>query len=75
MTTMRDKWTDEDLDDFAAETARRFEVLERRFDRLERRFDETNARFGALHSSIIQVGGGLLATFAIGFIGLVVMRV
>jgi hypothetical protein len=73
---MRDKWTNERLDDFAANVAWRFDSIDRRFDRLERRFDEMsaqmNARFDALQHSILQVGGGLFATFVVGFVGLVV---
>jgi len=48
MKTM--SWTDERLDDFAAETARRFDSLEvrvnERFDTVDHRFDEVDRRFG-----------------------------
>lgn len=54
MEAMRQSWTDDRLDDFRAETARRFETVDQRFDRLERRVDdgfgelrrEMNDRFG-----------------------------
>jgi hypothetical protein len=40
MEAVRESWTDERLDDFTAETARRFDSVERRIDTLERRMDE-----------------------------------
>jgi hypothetical protein len=47
--TMRDSWTDERLDDFAAHTDRRFDLLERRmgegFDRIDSRFERIDSRF------------------------------
>lgn len=53
---MRESWTDERLDDFRAETARRFDEVERRFDRLDARIDDqfgrVDDRFGHLEGRI-----------------------
>jgi hypothetical protein len=42
---MRQSWTDDRLDDFRAETQRRFEEVDRRFDEVDRRFDKVDRRF------------------------------
>jgi len=53
---MRESWTDERLDDFRAETARRFDTLERRmdggFDRVEERFEKVDAKFERLEAKV-----------------------
>lgn len=71
METMRESWTDERLDDFRAETARRFESVDKRFDRLERRMDEgfkeTRAEFKSLQRTMNQFGGAMI----IGLLGLI----
>ena len=65
MKTM--SWTDERLDDFAAETARRFDSLEvrvnerfdtvdHRFDEVDRRFGEVDRRFGEVNSRLDRLG-------------------
>jgi archaellum component FlaC len=49
MDAVRESWTDERLDDFRAETARRLDTLDRRmddgFDRVDAKFDEVDKRF------------------------------
>lgn len=67
METMRESWTDARLDDFREETARRFDSLERRFDRVDARFD-------ALQHTLLQVGGGLIATLVAGFFGVIITQ-
>jgi hypothetical protein len=69
MQTMRQSWTDERLDDFRAETARRFDVVDLRFDavdqrlgRIESSIEALNGRFYALNRTLMQTGGGILAT-------------
>lgn len=85
METMRESWTDARLDDFRAETARRFDSLERRmengfdrvdarFDRVDARFDRVEARFDALQRTLLQIGGGVIATLIAGFFGVIVTR-
>jgi hypothetical protein len=57
-------WTDERLDDLA-----------RRVDDGFRRVDDdrraSNARIDALQRAMIQVAGGMMATFVAGFLGLI----
>lgn len=48
---MRESWTDERLDDFAAHTDQRFDSLERR---METGFSEMNARFDGLQRTMTQ---------------------
>lgn len=78
MEAVRESWTDERLDDFTAETARRFDSVERRIDTLERRMDagfreirsqmtemrlEMNARFEANQRMTVQLFGIALGAF------------
>jgi hypothetical protein len=68
METMRESWTDERLDDFAAHTDRRFDSLERR---MEAGFSEINARFDALQRVLIQGVVVLSGAFIAGFAALI----
>lgn len=65
MEAMRESWTDERLDDFRTETARRFVSVDQRFDRLERRMDEgfnaLNTRLDALQRTMLQFAGVMIA--------------
>jgi chromosome segregation ATPase len=92
METM--SWTDERLDNFAAETARRFDTFEARVDerfaRVDERFDDVNRRLDGIdrrlerfedrlddlgrtiQRTMLQLGGGMIATFALGLIGVIV---
>jgi hypothetical protein len=78
METMRESWTDARLDDFRAETARRFDSLERRmeggFDRVDGRIDdltrEMNSRFDGLQRTLILFCGGIIAAL----LGLIVTQ-
>jgi hypothetical protein len=71
METVRESWTDEWLDDFAAHTDQRFDSLERR---MEAGFSEMNARFDSLQRVLIQgvivLAGAFIAGFA-AVIGLI----
>jgi hypothetical protein len=64
MERARATWTDERLDDLA-----------RRMDEGFRRVDEDlrtlSARIDALQRTMIQVAGGMIATFLAGFLGLI----
>ncbi len=82
---MRESWTDARLDDFAANTRRRFDQVDRRFDVLERRMEEGFTRVDAdirelrsetasFHRMILQLGGGMIVTFAVGFAGLIIAQ-
>jgi hypothetical protein len=65
---MRESWTDARLDDFAANTDRRFDSLERR---MEDGFKAMNSRFDDLNRTLLQIGGGIIATLIAGFFGLI----
>ena len=54
MESMRSTWTDSRLDDFAAETSRRF-------DRVDTELGEIRGEIGALHRTIIQFAAVLVA--------------
>jgi hypothetical protein len=71
MHLMRESWTDARLDDFAANTDRRFDSLERR---IEDGFKAMNSRFDDLNRTLLQVGGGIIATLIAGFFGLIATR-
>ncbi len=71
METMRESWTDARLDDFRDEAARRFDSLERR---MENGFDRIDARFDALQRTLLQIGGGVIATLIAGFFGVIITR-
>jgi hypothetical protein len=60
MESMRATWTDSRLDDFTAQTERRFDNLEWRMDD---GFSELRGEIGSLQRTIIQVGGGMIAAF------------
>lgn len=68
METMRESWTDERLDDFRGETARRLDALERTmkggFERVDREmkagFERTDGRIDALQRTLMQLGGGVI---------------
>jgi hypothetical protein len=66
MSAVRESWTDARLDDFRAETARRFDTLERRMDdgfsRIDARFDALQRTLIVSCSSIAAALLGLIAT-------------
>ncbi|HXV05102.1 MAG TPA: hypothetical protein VFP23_04290 [Solirubrobacterales bacterium] len=83
---MRDSWTDERLDDFAAHTDKRFDEVGRRFDTLERRVDdrfdrvdtdikelrsEMNARFDSIQRAMFHGVVALSAAYIAGFAALI----
>ncbi|HMJ71949.1 MAG TPA: hypothetical protein VK471_01145 [Solirubrobacterales bacterium] len=70
METMRESWTDERLDDFAAHTDQRFDSLERR---METGFSEMNARFDGLQRTMTQGVIALAGSFIAGFAALIVL--
>jgi hypothetical protein len=72
MEAMREKWTDERLDDMNARMAEGFQRVDA--DLRELRSD-MNGRFEATHRLIIQVGGGLFGTMLIGFLSLIVTMI
>lgn len=71
MPLMRESWTDARLDDFAAHTDQRFDSLERR---MEDGFKALNSRFDALNRTLLQIGGGIIATLIAGFFGVIITQ-
>jgi predicted transcriptional regulator len=78
MEAMRATWTDERMDDLNGrvdELARRmdqqFDRVDRQFERVDERLDRMADRIDSLQRSMLQLGGGMIATFAIGFAGLI----
>lgn len=67
---MRESWTDARLDDFREEVSQRFDRVEAemRMQRLELSSlrQEMSAGFESLQRLILQVGGGIIATLAVG---------
>ena len=82
MEAMREKWTDERLDDMNTRMAEGFNRLDA--DMRDLRGDmrsefaavraEMSSRFEATQRLILQVGGGTIATMAIGFVSLLVAQ-
>jgi hypothetical protein len=76
MEAVREKWTDERLDDLNARMGEGFDRIDKDMREIRselvamnQRFD---GRFAATHRLIIQVGAGLFGTMVIGFLSLVV---
>ncbi len=78
MEAMRDKWSDERMDDLNRR-------VENGFNRVDADLREIRAEIGglrselhteiaSLHRLVLQVAGGMFATFAIGFAGLIATR-
>ena len=67
MEAMREKWTDERLDDMNARMAEGFQ-------RVDADLREIRSDMKALQRLIVQVGGGLFGTMLIGFLSLLVTQ-
>jgi hypothetical protein len=67
MEAMREKWTDERLDDMS-------ERMSQGFQRVDADLRELRADMKAMQRLIIQVGGGLFGTMLIGFLSLLVTQ-
>ncbi|HEX5526668.1 MAG TPA: hypothetical protein VFX44_05660 [Solirubrobacterales bacterium] len=78
MESMREKWTDERLDDLNARVSEGFSRLDEDIREVRSEIagvrGEMNTRFEATHRLIIQVGGGLFGTMVIGFLSLVLTQ-
>lgn len=78
MQTMRQSWTDERLDDFRAETAQRFGAVDKRFDAVENKmqagFERLDAKMDALQRTLMQTGGGIIATLIAGIVTAVITQ-
>jgi hypothetical protein len=67
------------------EVDRRFDEVDRRFDAVERRMEDGFARvdadirelrteMAAFNRAFLQLGGGMIVTFAVGFAGLILVQ-
>jgi hypothetical protein len=106
MEAMRESWTDRRLDEFAADTNRRFDEVDKRFDEIDRRFDKVDQRLdeadrrfetmercmregfarvdedlrelrsqtAAFQRTALQLGVGTMATFVVGFTGVILTQ-
>ncbi len=63
MYEMRDRWTDERMDDFAKH-------LDQRFDSVDHELHRVNDRLDALHRGLFQVGGGII----VALVGIIVTQ-
>lgn len=64
---MREKWTDERLDDLNARVSEGFQ-------RVDADLREIRSDMKAMQRLIVQVGGGLFGTMLIGFLSLLVTQ-
>jgi tetrahydromethanopterin S-methyltransferase subunit G len=72
MYDVRESWTDERMDDFAARVDQRFDSVDKRLDRIEDRIEHGFARFDTRLDSIqramvygmVTLTGGMLAGFS-----------
>jgi hypothetical protein len=71
MEAMREKWTDERLDDLNHYVRDGFDRIDKDLRALRA---ETNARFDSLQRTLLQLGGGMLITFVVGFASLLVTQ-
>lgn len=72
MEAVREKWTDERLDDLNARMSEGFDRLGKDIRDVR---GEMNNRFEATQRLIVQVGAGMFGTMVIGFVGLIVTMV
>jgi hypothetical protein len=75
MEAVRDKWTDERLDDMNQRMGEGFDRLDKDIREVRSELVGMNERFEATHRLIIQVGGGLFGTMLIGFASLIVTMI
>ena len=82
MEAMRATWTDERMDDLARHmdkgferVDRRFEQIDRRLERIDERLDREFALVDQKFDRMLQLGGGMIATFVVGFAGLILAQV
>lgn len=78
MEAMRDKWTDERLDDMNARMADGFnridaDLRELRGD-MRSEFAAVRTEMGAYHRTMLQLSVGTIGTVALGFLGLIVTQ-
>ncbi|HWW66751.1 MAG TPA: hypothetical protein VNY83_02085 [Solirubrobacterales bacterium] len=72
---MRGTWTDERLDDLNGRVDDLGRRMDAGFDRVDADLrslrTEMNTRIDSVQRTMIQVGGGMIATYLVGFAGLI----
>jgi hypothetical protein len=68
MEAMREKWTDERLDDLNARVSEGFQ-------RVDADLREIRSDMKAMQRLILQVGGGLFGTMLVGFLSLLLAQI
>jgi hypothetical protein len=78
MEAVRDRWTDERLDDMNVRMSEGFDRVDRDIREVRSEIagvrGEMNIRFEATHRLIIHVGAGLFGTMVVGFLSLVLAQ-
>ncbi|HEY8809032.1 MAG TPA: hypothetical protein VIM28_03320 [Solirubrobacterales bacterium] len=64
-------WTDDRLQERFDSIDHRFDEVDRRFDGVDRQLAEMNQRFEAMNRTLMQVGGGIIATLIAGIMGVI----
>jgi DNA anti-recombination protein RmuC len=59
MYQMRDRWTDERMDDFAKHVDQRFDAVDQRFDAVDQRFEAVDQRFDVVDQRFDRVEADL----------------
>jgi hypothetical protein len=67
MAVMRDKWTDERLDDLNARVTEGF-------SRVDADLRELRAEMGANHRILFQLNVGTIVTMVVGFLGVIITQ-
>jgi hypothetical protein len=74
MEPVKEQWTDERLDDLNHRVSDGFNRIDADLrsirDEIGSLRAETNAHFDALQRTMLQLGGGMIATFVVGFASL-----
>ena len=63
MEAVREKWTDDRLDDLSQRVDRGFSDVDRRFDEVDRRFDRLERRFEGLEGRFDRMQWGMITGF------------
>lgn len=64
-------WTDDRLQERFDSIDRRFDEVDRRLDVLHHDFREMGQRFESMNRTLLQIGGGIIATLVAGILGVV----
>jgi hypothetical protein len=63
-------WTDDPLQERFDSIDRRFDGVDQRFDRVDQELRDLGQRFDGLNRTLLQIGGGVIATLIAGFMGI-----